>query len=301
MLSVSDYKDLIIDALFNSEIIDRSLYLKCNQAVSDLPYDLRTTDIDELKERMDTIDEEINTRDKILQDAEYRMGVKQRDIERLEKRISKSQERIDKAIDSINSESDKIVKGIDKLENKLSKTDTTDNIESAIDRLKKAHNRFFDMDLTPDNIKSYQSALEDYKKASDNLNNVLKTAFDNGLISKTDLNNGDISKNIARIEKNISTFSKNNDSMIVDGQKINDNFKDIDYIARESKTVITSRDALDEEYDRTLQVYLDNGGDRSVKAGFNQSGHGTNIPEFRDEMDKLQKELGMQYPYYITS
>ncbi len=300
MLSESDYRDLIIDALFNSELIDRTLYLKCNQAVTDLPYDLRTTDIDELKERMDTIDEEINTRDTILQDAEYRMGVKQRDIERLEKRISKSQERIDKAIDSINSESDKIVKGIEKLETKISKLEDTDNIESAIDRFKKAHNNFFDMDLTPNNIKSYQSALEDYKNASDNLNKVLKTAFDEGLINKTDLNNGDISKNIARIDKNINTFSKNNDDMAKDGQKIKDNFNDIDYIARQSKTVVTSRDALSDEYDRTLQVYLDNGGDRSVKPGFNQSGHGTNIPEFIDEMSKLQKQLGKKYPYLFT-
>lgn len=307
MLSINDYKDIIINSLFENGLVNRRIYLKCHPDISELPYDLRTSNVDELMERMDAIETEINKRDEILSDAEYRIGVKQRDIDRLSKRMAKQANTMEKAVDNINKESDKIVKSITKLEDKLEKLDLSnssdeslrDSLVSRLDKLKKAHNNFFNMDLTPNNITTYKNELSTLEARGVDLHNILVDMNNGGLITKTDLNNGDISSNINRINKNIATYSKNNDSMKKDGQRVNDDFTDIDYITRESKTVITSRDALNEEYDETLTHYLDLGGDKSVKPGFSQDGHGTNIPVLIDEMDKLQKDLGKKYPYYI--
>ena len=298
MYSVKDYSDLIAQILFDKGIIDKDVYLKCSTPsyIADLSGDLRTTDIDVLEERMNEIEDEILRREDILAKAEYRIGVKKRDIDRLVKRLDKHNEKMDKATDSINGESDKIVKGIDKLEKKLDKINfddksLADTVQSRLDKFKKAHNDFFEMELTGKNTTGYKSALDTLKARSTDLHNILTDLFNGGMIGKGDLNNGDISKNIDRISKNIDKFVKAGNDYNKDSQKIQDNIVDVNYIAQESVTVENEIMVLNDNYDKTLTQYLDNGGNRDVKPGFNQEGHGTRIPDFIDEMDKLQNQL----------
>lgn len=57
LLNKDDIKDLINDALFNKGIISEEVYLKCGKPkyISDLPGDLRSTNIEVLDERLDSI------------------------------------------------------------------------------------------------------------------------------------------------------------------------------------------------------------------------------------------------------
>jgi len=279
----------IIDNIINGQFEG-----KCSRPdyITGLPGDLRTTDIDILEERFEALDDELYRREDILKKAEYRIGVKTRDTERLQKRIDKHNEKIEKAENSIAGESDKIFKNISKLEDKVKKIDDdTSSVESALDRFKKAHNNFFTKDLTKDNSQGYTDALNRLSEAGDNLQNVLKTGFDNGLFNKTDLKAGDISSNINRIQKNIDKVVKAYNDIDKDRQKINDNLNDIDYIVRESKTVQREVDILNDDYDKSLQLYLELGGNKDMKPGFNQEGHGYKIPELIDEMEKLANDI----------
>ena len=266
MFTEEDYKQIILDSLYNSDIIDKDLYLKCGKPkyISGLPGDLRTTNEDELYDRLTAIEDELNRREEILKKAEYRIGVKTRDSERLGKRVEKTMATMDKAIDNINKESDKVVKDIDKLSEKIDKIDfegntaLKDKIDNGLKRLKDAHNSFFDEDLTGDNLTNYRTLAERYSKAGENLNSIMKDAFDNKLINKTDLNRSDISKNLARINKNIDNFEKNGKKITDDVQKVGDNQNDIDYIVTQSNTVSKEMDILMDEFEKTNNKYMEN-------------------------------------------
>ena len=266
MFTEDDYKQIILDSLYNSDVIDKDLYLKCGKPkyISGLPGDLRTTDENELYDRLTAIEDELNRREEILKKAEYRVGVKTRDSERLGKRVEKTMATMDKAIDNINKESDKVVKDIDKLSEKIDKIDfegnsaLKDKIDNGLKRLKDAHNSFFDEDLTGDNLTTYRTLAERYSKAGENLNSIMKDAFDNKLINKTDLNRSDISKNIARINKNIDNFEKNGKKITDDVQKVSDNQNDIDYIVTQSNTVSKEMDILMDEFEKTNNKYMEN-------------------------------------------
>ena len=296
--SVDTFKLLIADALFESGLISKELYIKCNPVLNDLPGDLSS--IDGLKERMDYMDSELADREKILDDAEYRLGVKQRDIDRISKRMVKHYAKMEKAQENIDKESDKIVKDIDKLDTKLKSLDLSDpndkslkdSINSRLDKFKKAHNNFFDKDMTPNNLTGYESDLDTLDARGTDLHNILVDLYNGGMINKTDLNRGDISKNIDRIRKNITNFRKASEDYVKDGQRIDDNFQDMDYIIKESKKIENQMNALDEEYDHVLQTYLDKGGDTAPKPGWNRNGVGTRVDEFTEEMEKLQRDLG---------
>ena len=306
VLSEKEIKDIIINSLYRNELISKELFVKCNQAVSELPYDLRTTDIDELSERLDAIDEEIKSREDILAKADYRIGVKKRDIDRLVKRLDKHQANMDKAEEGIAKESDKIVKDIGKLEKKLDKVDwgdekdLRDSVYGRLDKFKHAHNDLFDMELTPKNIKTYQGQVDKFEARSVELHNILVDLYNGGVINKTDLNNGDISKSITRLNKHITKYDKANKDITKDSQKIQDDIVDVNYISNNSINVVNSMYALDDEADRTLNRYLELGGDRRPKPGISQDGKGTNVPDFIEEMNKLQKDLGKKYPYHFT-
>ena len=246
------------------------------------------------------MDSELADREKILDDAEYRLGVKQRDIDRISKRMVKHYAKMEKAQENIDKESDKIVKDIDKLDKKLKSLDLSDSndkslkdsINSRLDNFKKAHNNFFDKDMTPNNLTGYESDLDTLDARGTDLHNILVDLYNGGMITKTDLNRGDISKNIDRIRKNITNFRKASEDYVKDGQKIDDNFQDMDYIIKESKKIENQMNALDEEYDHVLQTYLDKGGDTAPKPGWNRNGVGTRVDEFTEEMEKLQRDLG---------
>ena len=260
MLNVDDYKQIILDALKNEEIISEELYEKCKkpQYIQDLTGDLRSNDPDILYERLNEIDEKLNEREDILKKAEYRIGVKTRDSERLSKRIEKSIASSDKALDSINSESDKIVNNISKVEdkiNKISDDDVKKELKNALDKLKKAHNNFYDMDLTGDNISQYRKAFDEYSKASSDFNSAVNGASD--FFNKTDLKNSDSSANLKRILKGIDNFEKNGQKVTNDVQKIADNQRDIDYIVKESESVSKAMDVLLDEFEKTHNVYMD--------------------------------------------
>ena len=79
MFTEDDYKQIILDSLYNNDVIDKDLYLKCGKPkyISGLPGDLRTTDENELYDRLTAIEDELNRREEILKKAEYRVGVKQ--------------------------------------------------------------------------------------------------------------------------------------------------------------------------------------------------------------------------------
>lgn len=262
MFSVDDYKNRIAEVLFNHDLISKEVYLKCSKPeyIQDLPYDLRSNDPDELYDRLMAIDDELNQREDILKKAEYRIGVKTRDSERLAKRIEKNIEKADKAIDNINSESDKIVKNIGKVEDKINKI-SDDNVKKeltdALDDLKKAHNNFYDMELTGDNLSDYKKAFDDYSKASSNFNAMVKDAFNDGHFNKTDVKNSDSSANLKRIDKGITNFEKSGKDVSSDVQGISDNQRDIDYIMDESNGVSKSMDILLDEFVKTNNAYVD--------------------------------------------
>lgn len=53
---MNDYKYLILEALYNKDVISEELYLKCSKPhISGLPYDHNTNDVDKLEERLDEI------------------------------------------------------------------------------------------------------------------------------------------------------------------------------------------------------------------------------------------------------
>ena len=265
MFGYEDYRKMIADSLFENEIIDERLYEKCKKPsyITALPGDLRTNDVDVLRDRMDKIEEEINRREDIINDANYRIGVKTRDTERLGKRIEKSMGNMDKAVENINKESDKIVKDITALEDKLKKVDFEDNdlkkdIDDKIKKFKTNHNELFDDDLTGDNVSEYSQKVTDLSNASIDLNNVLQVAYDNGLINKSDLGKSDISKGITRIEKNIDKFVKEGQKINNDVQSVNDNQVDIDYIVNQSDSVIKEVENLVDEFVLTHNKYMEN-------------------------------------------
>lgn len=264
MLNINEIKQIIADTLYDADVIDKELYLKCGKPkyISDLPGDLRSNDADELDDRLNNISDELDKREEILKRAEYRIGVKNRDTERLGKRIEKTISAMDKSVDNINSESDKIVKGIDKLDAKLNKIDIEDkslkdSIDSSLKSFKDAHNKLFDKDLSGSNIKEYRGLVSDYEKKGSDLNNILKDALDSKLINKTEFNASDISKNIARINKNIDKYEENGKKVTEDVRSAEDNQKDIEYITNQSKHVVKEMDILMDEFERTNNRYAD--------------------------------------------
>lgn len=265
MLSVEDIKEIVMSTLYTRGIISKEYYLKCASPkyIQGLPGDLRTNDTDVLYERLEAIDDELTRREDILKKAEYRIGVKTRDSERLAKRVDKTIEAMDKAVSNIDSESDKIVKGINGLEDKLDKVEFEDsslkkNIDNALKDFKESHNRLFDKDLTGNNLKEYKELVETYSNAGIKLHNILKEAYDNKLINKSDLGKADISKNITRIDKNIKKYEDNGVKINKDVQKIGDNQVDIDYITNESNAISKEMDILMDEFEKTNNKYMEN-------------------------------------------
>ena len=231
MFNRNIYSKWVINSLFEHELITEELYIKCSKPyITGLPGDLRSTDEDLLSERLDAIEEEITRREDIVKRADYRIGVKTRDSERLAKRVEKSIANMDKAVDKIVDESDKIVKSVSKtdFEGKIKDLDSDDkkDLTDAFKEFRKAHNNFFSMDLTGENIKEYQGALDDYVEVADNFNKFLKS---NSSFTKADIKNADISANVKRIKSNISKYEKEGNKISKDVQSISDNQRDIDY------------------------------------------------------------------------
>lgn len=265
MLSVEDIKNIIADSLYYNNLIGKELYLKCSKPkyIQSLPGDLRTTDANVLSDRLDAIEDELSRREEILRKAEYRIGVKTRDSERLSKRVEKNIANMDKAVENINGESDKIVKGITALEDKLGKIDFEDKslgdrVDKSLKRFKDAHNKLFDQDLTGENFGEYKRLVEDYKVAGDGLHSLLQGLYDDKLINKSDLGKSDISKNIIRIEKNLDKFENGGNNISRDVQSVSDNQVDIDYITSESNNVSKEIEILLDEFESTHNKYMEN-------------------------------------------
>ena len=238
--------------------------MKCGKPkyITDLSGDLRSTNPEELFNRLLEIDDELTKREDILKKADYRIGVKTRDSERLARRIEKTMATMDKAVDDINKESDKIFKDITALDEKISKVDfedksLKDKINSSLKNFKETHNTLFDMDLTGENLKKYQEQVSKYEKAGTDLNKILQEAYNLKIINKSDLNKSDISKNINRINKGIDKFIKNGDKVTKDIASMEDNQMDIDYITSASNAVIKEMDVLLDEFERTNNHYMD--------------------------------------------
>lgn len=268
MLGFEDYRKIIADSLFDKGIISERLYEKCSRPkyITALPGDLRSTDATLLSERMDVIEEEISRREEIADRANYRIGVKLRDSERLGKRVEKSISNMDKSVENINNESDKIVKDITALETKLDKVDFSDNktlkdsIDSRIKSFKEKHNDLFGDDLTGSNVAEYGNKVSELNSASVNLNNILKEALDLKLVNKSDVNKSDISKNISRIEKNIDKFVTEGQKITTDVKGISDNQGDIDYISQQLDTVIKEIEVLEDEFVATHNKFMEHSG-----------------------------------------
>lgn len=292
LLDEDRIKSLIVDALYEHNLISKDIHEKCGKPsyISDLPGDLRSADVNELSDRLDAIDEEIASRQDMLKKAEYRIGVKRRDIERLEKRVNKHLEKIDKAEDKIISESDKIVKNITTLEDKVKKSDKdTDSLLSGIDRLKRAHNNVFEKEVGGGENKGYRDGLTRLSDANDNLKPLLESAYDDKIINKSDMNKGDISKNISNVEKQVDKIEKAYKDMDKDGSRMMEDAKSVEYIAKNGLVVQDEIDKLDEEYDATLQAYLDKGGSRNVrKEPPSRNYYDYGMAEAIDEMHRLR-------------
>ena len=69
-----NYKEIILDSLYEAEIIDEDLYEKCQPSyISGLPGSLRSTDANQLQSRLDAIDKKIDEfNEKIEEELEKR-------------------------------------------------------------------------------------------------------------------------------------------------------------------------------------------------------------------------------------
>ena len=182
MFNKDIYSKWVINSLYEHDLISEELYVKCSKPyITSLPGDLRSTDEELLSDRLDAIEDEITRRENIVKNADNRIGVKSRDSERLAKRVEKSMANMDKAWGKIVDESDKIVKSVSKtdFEKKINDLDSDDkkDLSDGFKEFRKAHNNFFSMDLTGENIDDYRKALDEYVKVASDFNKLLK---DNG-------------------------------------------------------------------------------------------------------------------------
>ena len=294
MLTKEEIEELILSSLYSHDLISKDFYLKCANPsyISELPGNLNTRDSTVLEERLDEIEEKMDYREEILRKADYRLGVKERDRARIEKRLEKNKDTIDKSKGNIADESDKIVKNITKLEDKLGKVDDeTGHIESVLKRFKTAHNNFFDLEKSRDNGKTYQNALDDYMQVHDELKTVLESAYNDGLIPKTILGSANCDANFKRINSNMDKIDKAHDKIDKDLVKLEDNGKDIAYIVEESNTVMKEWDILNDAYLDTLEIYQNETGvHRDVRPGVNPHGVGIKLPELGDELEQWVKD-----------
>lgn len=268
MISEEDILEAINTVLYNNDYITKEVYLKCGKPkyISSLPGDLRSNDPQELKVRLDAIEDEISARETILKNASTRINRKLKDSERLSKRVDKNMEAMNKAQDNIASESDKIVKNIEELEDKIKNSDMEKSLkDEALDRikiLKKTHNNFFNIELTSDNVTEYRGELGTLDAKNTSLHNILLDLYNGKLITKSDMNKGDISKNIKAIDKNITKYEDTGKKVTGDVESIQGNQQDIDYITSQSKGVSKEIDVLLDEFEKTHNKYVENGGSK---------------------------------------
>lgn len=89
MLDENDIKEIIINSLYDKNIITKELHEKCGKpkVISDLPHDLRTNDVDKLNERKDAINDKIQSIENDIKEYESVLSEETKefnnDIERL--------------------------------------------------------------------------------------------------------------------------------------------------------------------------------------------------------------------------
>ena len=275
LISLEDISTAINTVLYNHDLISKDIYLKCSKPkyISDLPGDLRSNDPNELSLRLDAIEEAIGNRESILQDAEKRINAKTKDNERLAKRVDKNIEKMDKAMDNIADESDKIVNKINKIDfeskmNNWKNEDIEDGGETIKNRaldvftdFKQSHNNFFSMDLTDATTGEYDGAFDNYVGNGNEFHVLVRDlSNEEGIFTKGDVKNADISPNTKRIGKNIENWKKSGKSVTEDVESIENNNQDINYIITQNKGVNKEIDILLDEYERTYNQYTANGG-----------------------------------------
>ena len=123
---VDEYKQIIIETLYYNNIIDEKLYIKCSKPhITNLPYDLRTTDIKKLNERLDSIDERIDDNLNIIGELEMNINRDENARRDYEDLIRKGEEQLNQANETIRQyrefrdvESNELKKDVDELNQK---------------------------------------------------------------------------------------------------------------------------------------------------------------------------------------
>lgn len=269
-----DILTAINTVLYNNDYITKEVYLKCSKPkyITELPFDLRTNDPDLLNERLIAIEDALSSRESILKDADSRISKKIKENERLGKRVEKSIDTMEKAQDKIAEESDKIVNSVNKtdFEDKIDKWNDDsfegdmdyfkNNLSMNFDTFRKAHNNFFEKDLTETSMEDYEQAFQDYMDSATTFKQGIEIGYEEGIFNKSDVKNSDCSANIKRIQTNIDKYKKEGEKITNDVETIENNQQDIDYVTKQSTGVSKEIDILLDEYEKTHNLYVENGG-----------------------------------------
>lgn len=94
LLNEGDIKEIINDSLYNNGLISQEIYEKCGKPkyISELPYDLRTNDVDKLNERLSEIEKRLKNNKKDIKDFESQIKKQERDKEKFQKKYDKASE-----------------------------------------------------------------------------------------------------------------------------------------------------------------------------------------------------------------
>ena len=123
-----NYGDLVLESLFENDVIDEELYNKCKKPdyIQDLPHDLRTNELDELKERKEQILLKINeTNKEVSEFVDIFKGMKE-DIPDVKDEIDMNLADYEEANEEANGRYDRIMKSLERIDKRLDKYD--DNV-----------------------------------------------------------------------------------------------------------------------------------------------------------------------------
>ena len=158
-----DYKKLVLNSLYDNGVIDELLYEKCSKPsyIQDLPYDLRTTDVDKLNERKSAVEEK---------------------IDEIEKNIGKLEKDKDSFSNFLESDGKFILKRVDDLDNYILNVfkdyfgdPNTDKPEKIIDDVRYG----LEDNRTANAMERFMGDINNFKEEYDTFKDKMYTAIEN--------------------------------------------------------------------------------------------------------------------------
>lgn len=154
MQKKNDYSNLILNALLDKGVIDESLYEKCSKPsyISELPGDLRTTDLNVLNDRKKAIEKELKDIDK--------------KIDSLEKEISRTSKRIDNEHDFLSTVFDEHIKTDSAIRHRVRANNGSGELSGDIKR---------EYDALASNLDKYYDKIESHYENGEDISGYLNT------------------------------------------------------------------------------------------------------------------------------